>query len=62
MLMNRFRMIRALLFVGVVVGFGSGFAHMHHRREEWRRHHDRCDRQEPAAPHDAPTPSSPAPR
>ena len=60
--MNRFRVIRALLVVGVVLGFGSGFAHMHHRREEWRRHHyhDRCDRQAPPAPHD--TPAAPAPR
>ena len=63
--MNRFRVIRALLVVGVVLGFGSGFAHMHHRREEWRRHHghhERCDRPAPPAPHDAPAPATPAPR
>ncbi len=48
--MSRYKLIRALLIVGVVAGFGSGFARIHHMRQHGHHHYCHGDRQEPAPP------------
>jgi hypothetical protein len=31
-------LVRGLLVAGVILGFGAGFAHVHHGHHGWRRH------------------------